>query len=313
MQYQKLAIIYKLTCANEYEIYKSKIEKIMDEHIVKYGQRISSGNIDLKPIIDIYKEDKNEWKFIQITHYLKNEKIKNGLDKILDEKPKNTLSEFVNRIGISKSEKYPYFKQDAMDLCLGINTRIINAIFNNQSLLQQFADYVFRLSSLVQNNYFNNSVNIVNELCGTIEMVTNVLILENTNQAETQLYKALINGCVLNECGYIEKLLRNIAFEESKEFAYFDQSSNTLGSLIRNYEFKVLSKGLLYYLEYYLIKENNDKMCDDEKPGKNIRNIQMHNFDTKYDNTDLFLCLELLYFILSILGDLFAICASKND
>lgn len=66
--------------------------------------------------------------------------------------------------------------------------------------------------------------------------------------------------CVLNECGYVEIILRNIAFQETKEMAFFEQDSNTLGTLLKHRKYKILSEGLLYYLEFYLSKENNNKL-----------------------------------------------------
>ena len=108
----------------------------------------------------------------------------------------------------------------------------------------------------------------------------------------------------LNQCGLIEKILRNIALKEAEDFTFFDSDSNTIGSLFKNHNFKMISDGLLYYLEFYLSTEANESLRKGARPGKNIRNIQMHNHDDKYQKTNLTTCLELLYFIISQLGDL---------
>lgn len=42
--------------------------------------------------------------------------------------------------------------------------------------------------------------------------------------------------------------------------AFFEQDSNTLGTLLKHRKYKILSEGLLYYLEFYLSKENNNKL-----------------------------------------------------
>lgn len=313
LEYRKLAIIYNLKCANEYNEYMIIIENTMNEYLKKYGHHIDLGPINFDMNINELKKSSEEWKFIRLTHSLQDAKFINNLNRIFNEKSKGVFTEQVNRIGVPKSEKYPYFKQDAMSLNLLLNTQIINIIFIDSELSIQFANYIYNLSSVVQNDYFKNSINIVEELCGIFEMIGSMLDLARNKQEGTPLFKALVNGCVLNECGYIEKILRNIAFQEKKEVAYFDQDSNTLGSLLKHHKYKILSEGLLYYLEFHLSKENNDKLRTDERPGKNIRNVQMHNHDKKYERTNFSLCLELFYLVLSVLGDLLIECANHNS
>ena len=313
LEYKKLAIIYNLKCANEYNEHIAIIENTMNAYLKKHCHHIDLGPINFDMIIKELKKSSKERKFLQLTHSFKNDKFINNLNRIFEEKSKSAFSELVHRIGIARSEKYPYFKQDAMSLNLLLNTQIIHFIFIDSELSLQFADYIYNLSGVVQNDYFKNLINIVEELCGIFEMIGSMLDLAKRKQEETPLFKAMINGCVLNECGYIEKILRNIAFKETKEVAYFDQDSNTLGSLLKHHKYEILSGGLLYYLEFYLSKENNDKIRIDERPGKNIRNIQMHNHDKKYERTNFGLCLELFYLVLSILGDLLVICANRNS
>ena len=311
--YRNLAIIYNLKCANEYNEYMFIIENTMNEYLKKHAHHIDLGPIDFEVFISELKNSNEDWKFLQLTHFSKNKKFYNNLNRIFEEKPKSVLGELVNRIGVAKSEKYPYSSQDMISLNLQINSQIIYLILADQELSKQFYEYVFNLANVVQKDYFSNSINIDNEICGIFELIESMLDLLNNKQEETYLYKALVNGCALNACCYIEKMLRNIAFHETKEKAFFDQESNTLGYLLKYHKYKALSEGLLYYLEFYLSKENNDKLRTDERPGKNIRNIQMHNYDKKYERTNLNLCLELFYFVLSILGDLLIECANQNS
>ncbi len=91
--------------------------------------------------------------------------------------------------------------------------------------------------------------------------------------------------------------------------AFFEQDSNTLGTLLKHRKYKILSEGLLYYLEFYLSKENNNKLRSNQRLGKNIRNVQMHNHNKKYERT----CLELFYLVLLVLGDLLIECANHNS
>ena len=48
-----------------------------------------------------------------------------------------------------------------MSLNLLLNTQIINIILIDSELSIQFANYIYNLSSVVQNDYFKNSINIV--------------------------------------------------------------------------------------------------------------------------------------------------------
>lgn len=312
-EYRKLAILYNLKCANDYNEYMNTIDRITDEYLKKHGKKIDVGPVNFQNIIEHFKSSNEMFRFIQLTHSMKNDKILNNFNSILTEKNTSVFSEFVNRLGVNKSEKYPYFKQDSMELHLWININILNLLLNDLSLVSDYVKYFSHLSYVVQNDFFHDSVDVTKELVGIYEIIANIIELIKNNQEQTYLCKALINGCVMNECGYIEKLLRNVALFETKDHSYFDQDANTLGNLFKHHKYKSLSDGLLYYLEFYLSKENNEKIRKDERPGKNIRNIQMHNHDEKYESTTFELCLVLYYFILSILGDLYIWCDSLKQ
>ncbi len=138
LEYRTLAIIYNLKCTNEYNEYKNAIDEAMNRYLIKQVQPINL-NIKNFEIISKLKETKEKWKFLQLTHFFKNEKFVNNLDKIFNEKPKSSSTEF-NRIGVAKSEKYPYFKQDAMSSNLLLNIHIINIIFIDRELSKEFAN-----------------------------------------------------------------------------------------------------------------------------------------------------------------------------
>ncbi|MDD7618223.1 MAG: hypothetical protein SPJ51_06075 [Candidatus Enterosoma sp.] len=304
LEYRKLAILYELVCANDFNSYKKELDALVNEYLMKYGQTINIGPIDFKPVIDLLKSSDNVWRFLQLTHTNKNGGIENNLNHIFLEKTNDSLSEFVERIGEPRSEKYPYYKQDAMNMNLWVNCNIISCIFNDEELCSDFANYVYNLSNEVEVKFFRGAIEIKEEMAGTFELIAHIIGLIKNSQTEAPLYKALTNGCVLNECGLFEKILRNIALFDDKDVCFFDPDSNTIGSLFKNHKFTKLSKGLNYYLEFYLSRETNERINKDERPGKDIRNIQMHNHDEKYKRTDINLCLELFYLALSLLGDL---------
>lgn len=304
LEYRKLAILYELVCANDFNSYKKELDALVNEYLMKHGQSINIGPIDFKPAIDLLKSSDNVWRFLQLTHTNKNGVIENNLNRIFLEKTNDSLSEFVGRIGEPRSEKYPYYKQDAMNMNLWVNCNIVSCIFNDEELCSDFANYVYNLSNEVEVKFFRGAIELKEEMAGTFELIANIIGLIKNTQTEAPLYKALTNGCVLNECGLFEKILRNIALIDDKDVCFFDPDSNTIGSLFKNHKFTKLSEGLNYYLEFYLSRETNERIKKEERPGKDIRNIQMHNHDEKYKRTDLNLCLELFYLALSLLGDL---------
>ena len=73
-EYRELANYYKLSIANRFNIFKQKLDSILDEFLVKHGQHSQIGPVDLKPGIEILKKNKDPYKFFQLTHSLKNDK-----------------------------------------------------------------------------------------------------------------------------------------------------------------------------------------------------------------------------------------------
>ena len=86
LEYRKLAILYELVCANEYNSYKKELDVLVNEYLAKHGQSINIGPIDFKPAIDLLKSSDNVWRFLQLTHTNKNGVIENNLNRIFLEK-----------------------------------------------------------------------------------------------------------------------------------------------------------------------------------------------------------------------------------
>ena len=303
-EYLELANFYELQCANDYNKYKPKIEKALNEYIVRYGQRVDFGPFDLKPVLEFFENFKDVYRFFQLTHSLKNNKYVNNLDKILEAKPHNRLTEFFPPRGKTISDNYPLFKQDQIDLALQLDSTILNLIISNSNLAPDFANYILSICSHVQTNYFKNRINIFNEIGGSLEMISNIFIMQTKKQTNIPLYKALCNGCCMNLCGTIEKIIRNVFIEEESDFVYIDESKLTLGQLL-NSQIKIssISEGLKYCLKYFLLTDL-EVTVKEKRPGKNIRNWLTHNANDKYDKVDYQLCIELFYLTISLVGDL---------
>lgn len=310
-EYRELANHYKLSIANRFNIFKQKLDSILDEFLVKHGQHSQIGPVDLKPGIEILKKNKDPYKFFQLTHSLKNDKYINNLDYILNLKNNSSTSELFNHVGDYKSNKYPYYKQQSMEIYMWVQQRLLNLIMCDEDLYKEFGNFVLTSVKHVENNFFGNRINLSEEIMGSYEVILNIIGLAKNKDMASPLYKALINGCVMNLCGTIEKIIRNATLEEFKDIMYFDEDSNTLNNLL-GYDIKSISGGLKYFLEFYLCKEINNNIPKAKRPGKNIRNIQMHNHNLKYESTNWADCCNLFYFVVSIVNDLVMLPYNKN-
>lgn len=300
-KYRKLAIAYKLKCANKFNELKKQIDLLVDEYTNKYGNELKVGPINLKTAYEVLCNDKNIAKFLILTHKNKDGEIINLCDEILNFKSKLS-TEAIKQLNNPRSDKYPYYKQMQMEIELWIQNAILNYCIVDANLYNSFSSFIVSISKEVEEKFFNNIINISNEICGEVELLRNIYNL--SDKKDEYIYKALLNGCCVNTCGTIEKILRNVALKEVKDDEYFDPSYSTLGQLLKH-NFSYISKGLLYYIEFYLSKENNPNIDKENRPGKDLRNKHMHNQDDKYLSTTFNECYSIFYLLLSLLDDLF--------
>ena len=305
--YYKLANLYQLTCTNDYNALVRDLQRRIGAFIEKHGVHYQIGPIDLTPAINFLKADSNPYRFIGITHgTTKDGKFRNVLDGIiiLDNK-KNPLSEVMNDPSRNRSKKYPFYKQDSMQISLWIRTRLINLIMQDDQLTREFRYYLHLVTPKLSQSYFSNIIDIENETIGEFDCLLMMQELAKKSQFEAPFGKALVYSTSLAICTTIEKILRNVALKQVKNDTFFDSSKVTLVRLLailsKNTD---LSEGLKYYLEFYLVREIAFKGLDLEKPGLNIRNDLMHGQDDAFETTNYEICLILFYFLTSLINDL---------
>jgi len=304
--YMKLAKVYKLKAANEYRYVKIKIDNATNNYLRKHGNHGHSSQINLTRILEIFKKDTKNNKFLMLTHGMKNEEITNSLDDILVLENRESLSEVFNEVGNPKTKKFPYYKQHYMEICIFVRCGSLSSILHNEDLSKDLYEYINAVCIFVQKKFFDNKLNIVDELLGEYEMIANIINLSKKDKTQKPIIKALLNGCAVNLCGTIEKILRNVFVKENSDKIYINPNKLTMSSLLNpKANLTSLSDGLKYYLEFYLVKEIEFQGLEEERPGKDIRNIQMHNRNKKYENTNLETCITLLYFALSLIDDLY--------
>ena len=172
-------------------------------------------------------------------------------------------------------------------------------------LKNEFADYLYNVCLLVQEDVFQSVINISNEVSCIFDSIAVMIELTRKNEFDSPFGKALVYGTSLSICSTIEKILRNIYFEEIKGDVYRDLEKVSLSSMFKENKYlSKLSEGLLYYLEFYLVKEVSYTGHSLERPGLNIRNKLMHGQNDAYENTYYGNCLHLFYMLISLINDL---------
>ena len=301
-RYNKIASKYKLPIANEYYTFSKTLNKELNEYIAQNGYTINGEEIDLTQLINELKRSPEIFKFVKLTHYLDKGEILNMCNN--KNYKHDPLSEFFNDADLKKSDKYPYWKQALMNFKMAFFGVLLNVVNSDKKLSDNFYEYLLNICTLLEKQYFKNDINLVDEIVGIYEIIINIYLLTN-NDTKSYILKALENSCALSLCAAIEKILRNVLITENFDMIYVDIDNITLGGIIQQLrENKSISLDILDYLEYFLLKENNTKILKNERPGKNIRNIQMHNHDDKYVQTDINIILTLLYLLMLILNEL---------
>lgn len=304
-EYSKLAKLFKLGCVADYSSYSLKVREGLDEYLHMHGQHFDSGPIDLSPAVDLLKKGDDPLRLLQITHNMVDGTFVNNCDSIFSVEKPDSLSEVFGELGNPRSDKYPYYKQQSMNLFLGLYTQIVTCVLCDEKLSNDFAKYLTIACASVEKNYFNGDVQISSEFFGAFEVLENIISFYRTKKGDAPITKALENGCCVNLCGTIEKILRNVLIKEVGNSLFIDPDSITLMQILNSAnKLSDVSSGLRYYLEFYLSTECDFKGLKEERPGKNIRNIQMHNRNDKYENTKYNDALFLFFFAVSLLGDL---------
>ncbi len=310
--YYKLARLFKLACVTEYSRYTRKINEAFDKYVEKNGVSTTFGPIDLTSVMNELKKQIAPQRFLLLTHGKRNDQIANLCDAILELKQSHSLTESFAEYGRPRSSKYPYFKQTGMEIFLSLQKQIMVQSIIDEELSVNLSEYILTLCNAVEKDYFRNEIEIKNEYCGAFDLLRNILAFHKSKQGDIPLTKALENGLCVNLCGTIEKVLRNVLTKEAEDNIYLDPDSITLGQIFDHGDAMTsISSGLKYFLEFYLSKENSGNIQKADRPGKDIRNVQMHNHDEKYEATNYDDCLLLFYLALSLLSDLFI--ASAND
>jgi hypothetical protein len=302
-RYFRLAALYRLKCGNEYNKLKKTYEESVKSYVMKHGKKVQYGPIDLKPVIEEYKKGDSPFRFLQLTHGRdKNGNIICLLDKIFKETPSDPLTElFESR---PRSDRYPIYKQYFMESMMTVSTRVVFELLRDQELRQQYGDFISAISQDVGHKSFFEEIDLQTECIGDFDLLINAIEARKDLTPADPMHLALTNACVVNTIATIEKILRYVFITEQFDVQYVSEQKTTIGTFLKDGAIgKSLSDGLKYYLEFYLSTEQLPDVTK-PRPGKNWRNIQMHDLGNKYLTTGLDEALTVFFFLDCLLADL---------
>lgn len=277
-------------------------QKILDEYLKKYGQ-CTEYTINIKPIVELYEDKSKKWyqKSLIFTH-TRDKEAKNGLisnlDYIIKYGEKSQLADLVSS-NIPTDDKFTFSVTSNISLLMLKEKYLINYMIEDDNRLNDLISYIF----LGVNNYFKKDSLYYNSKYFELDLNMLFNALKEFKQASKDKAELKMKwhvysiGSQLN--GIIEKILRNIYYDKTKENKYINSKNATLHNLISSKEvMEVLGQNNCDCLDYYLLNRNG--------VGENLRNIFAHYNEKMYDKLIYDTILELLYLLLLVSNALLA-------
>lgn len=288
----------------DYYIFEKELKKqepLIDEYLKHHGKSIPF-EINIKPIIDVLENDKKEWytKSLSITHTTDKEntsQIISNLEYAYKYFARSKLTDFIST-NKDTDDVFTFSVLNNLSLTMMCGKHVIFYIMNDDNKLNDLFAYILRDADI----YFGQDCLYFN--METFEIDINMLFdafkeLRNAIEQNDDIkIKWKIYATEMLLCGIIEKLLRNIYYEKTKNEKFVSFDSLTIGSLIKTKELKSeMGEFNCLCLEYYLSKREGNI-------GNNNRNDFGHFNDNMYSKLTIDTVLEELYFLLTISNSL---------
>lgn len=291
----KLGNLYKIYKPGDFEcileIIYSEINKLPFEEF-----DLSKKQIYVDNYLKFLKNDntKFELKFIDLTHELniKEQTSLNIFDKIFEKKP----SILVSKVKNSASAYYRVI----IELIFDILNKIFTGIYTDYELREEFVIYLYEISKTIENEYFENKIQIYDEIVCAYYFYEEILKRKDDQILLFGISNALVNLCIST----IEKIIRNIYVKFSKD-GNFDENKSTFYQLINSDIIKSkISSGLIKIFIYYLSKSEDENLVTDDFKGFDLRNKYMHNHDNSFKESPkyAFVC---FYLLISLITELY--------
>lgn len=280
----------------EFEKELKNQEEILDEYLKKHGHS-TKFEISIKPVVEAYEDETKEWyqKSLIITHSRdKNVKSKliSNLDYTIKYCEKSQIMDLAST-NIPSNDKFTYSVINNLSISMMQGKYSIDYMLRDDNRLNDLLSYIFA----GVNNYFKENSLYYNmehfEL--DLNMLFNALIefkQASTNKDEIKT-KWLIYSISSQLHGIIEKILRYMYYDKTKENKYVSSKHVVLHNLVASPEIiEVIGENNCACIDYYLLN------CNDI--GKKTRNDFAHYNEEMYDKLIYDTILESLYLLLVI-------------
>jgi len=280
----------------EFEKELKKQAEILDEYLKKNGHS-TKFEISIKPVVDMYEDDSKEWyqKSLMITHSpdkRTNLKLITNLEYTIKYFERSQILDHVST-NCPSDQEFTYSVINNLSISMMQGKYAINYMVHDDNRLNDLLSYIFA----GVNTYFGDDSLYYNpekfEL--DLNMLFNAIIefKKASSDKDDIKTKWLVYSIQNQLSGIIEKTLRNVFYEKTKENKYVNSKNATLGSLVTSEEvIEVIGKNNCNCIEYYLLDRNG--------VGKNTRNDFSHYNDSVYDKLIYDTILESLYLLLTV-------------
>lgn len=271
-------------------------EEILDEYLKKHGHS-TKFEISIKPIVDVYEDETKEWyqKSLILTHSRdkKNKKkLISNLDYTIRYCEKSQIMDLVST-NIPSDDKFTYSVINNLSISMMQGKYSINYMIHDDNRLNDLLSYIFAgvNTYFKENSLYYNVAHFELDL----NMLFNALIefkQASTDKDEIKT-KWLIYSISSQLHGIIEKILRYIYYDKTKENKYVSSKYAVLHNLVVSPEIiEVIGENNCACIDYYLLNCNGI--------GKKTRNDFAHYNEEMYDKLIYDTILESLYLLLVI-------------
>ncbi len=277
-----------------------KQDKLLSEYLKTNGQS-TSFEISIKPVVETYEDKTKSWhvKSITFTHsrYEKTKSLISNLEYAVRYLEKSQLLDLVSTT-VTTDNLFTMSTINNLSIIMMQGKYSIHYMLSDDIRFNDLMVYIFGGI----NSYFNDQSLFYNS--DHFELDINLISiglkeLKISSKENNELKKKYFIYSLENLlCGVIEKTLRNLYFESSKEEKYTNILSISLNFLLKSSEvIEVIGEYNANCIEYYLLNRHG--------VGQNTRNDFAHYNDNIYDKLTYDKILEVLYLLLMLSNTLF--------
>lgn len=296
----------------DYYVFEKELktqEHLLDEYLKIHGKSIPF-EISTKSIIDILENENEKWytKSLCLTHTTDKKDTSQIISNLEYAYKYFARSVIVDSISTNKEtdEIFTFSVLNNLSLAMMSGKHIIYYLMDDNKKLNDLFAYVimdidtyFGQDCLYFNiNTFKFDINMLYDAFKELRLAI------KSNDEIKMKWKIYATEMLL--CGIIEKLLRNVYYEKTKNEKYVNFDSLSIKSLVIKEELKnELGEFNCQCLEYYLSKRNGNI-------GNNNRNDFGHFNDNMYPKLTIDTVLEELYFLLTV-SNILLVKANKKE